>query len=110
MCTFARTPAVEPTEQLAADPTTKCCFLRARAVARAFSRKRPLQPEDNPVERIWAALLAQIGNTAGGFTERIHQARVFFRRRSLAQNLAATPRYRFVDFAGAWGWPEPLTY
>lgn len=75
----------------------------------AADLQRPLQPEDNPVERIWAALLAQIGNTAVGFTERIHQARVFFRRKSPAQNLAETHKYRFVDFAGAWGCPGLLT-
>ena len=45
-------------------------------------------PQDNPVERIWAALLAHIANTPVTWTDRIHQARVFFRRRTPTQNLA----------------------
>ena len=45
-------------------------------------------PHDNPVERIWAALKAEIANTAVTFTERIHQARTFFRSRTPAQMLA----------------------
>jgi transposase len=46
-------------------------------------------PHDNPVERIWAALRAQLANTAVTWTERIHQARVFFRRRTSDQMLTA---------------------
>jgi len=44
-------------------------------------------PHDNPVERIWAAAKTDLANTAVTWTERIHQARVFFRRRTPAQNL-----------------------
>jgi transposase len=44
-------------------------------------------PHDNPVERIWAALKADLANTAVTWTERIHQARVFFRRRTPQQML-----------------------
>ncbi|MEV0132909.1 IS630 family transposase [Dactylosporangium sp. NPDC050688] len=44
-------------------------------------------PHDNPVERIWAALAAHLANTAVTWTERIHQARVFFRRRTPDQML-----------------------
>jgi transposase len=44
-------------------------------------------PHDNPVERIWAALKAEIANTAVTFTDRIHQARTFFRTRTPAQML-----------------------
>jgi hypothetical protein len=36
---------------------------------------------DKPTERIWAALKAQLANTAVTWTERIHQARVYFRQR-----------------------------
>jgi transposase len=45
-------------------------------------------PHDNPVERIWAALKADIANTAVTFTDRIHQARIFFRTRTPVQMLA----------------------
>jgi transposase len=44
-------------------------------------------PHDNPVERIWAALKAQLANTAVTWTDRIHQARVFFRQRTPQQML-----------------------
>jgi transposase len=44
-------------------------------------------PHDNPVERIWAALKTQIANTAVTFTDRIHQARTFFRSRPADQML-----------------------
>ena len=44
-------------------------------------------PHDNPVERIWAALKAEIANTAVSFADRIHQARTFFRTRTPAQML-----------------------
>ena len=44
-------------------------------------------PHDNPVERIWAALKAGLANTAVTWTERIHQARVFFRQRAPDQML-----------------------
>lgn len=44
-------------------------------------------PHDNPVERIWAAMKAHIANTAVTFTERIHQARIFFHTRSPNQML-----------------------
>jgi hypothetical protein len=42
---------------------------------------------DNPVERIWAVLKAQIANTAVTFTDRIHQARTFFHSRTPDQML-----------------------
>ena len=45
-------------------------------------------PHDNPVERIWAVLKTQLANAAVTWTERIHQARVFFRRRTPGQMLA----------------------
>jgi transposase len=44
-------------------------------------------PHDNPVERVWAALKANLANTAVIWTERIHQARIFFRQRTPAQML-----------------------
>ncbi|UWP83082.1 IS630 family transposase [Dactylosporangium fulvum] len=44
-------------------------------------------PHDNPVERIWASLKADLANTAVTWIERIHQARVFFRRRTPDQML-----------------------
>lgn len=44
-------------------------------------------PHDNPVERIWAALKTELANTAVTWTDRIHQARVFFRRRAPDQML-----------------------
>jgi transposase len=44
-------------------------------------------PHDNPIERIWAALKAHLANTAVTWTERIHQARVFFRQRAPDQML-----------------------
>jgi transposase len=44
-------------------------------------------PHDNPAERIWAALKAHLANTAVTWTERIHQARVFFRQRAPDQML-----------------------
>ena len=44
-------------------------------------------PNDNPVERIWAELKTGLANTAVTWTERIHQARVFFRQRAPDQML-----------------------
>jgi transposase len=44
-------------------------------------------PHDNPVERIWAALKTSVANTPVTWTERIHQARVFFRQRAPDQML-----------------------
>jgi transposase len=45
-------------------------------------------PQDNPVERIWAALKRQIANTtAATITDRIHQAHTFFQHRTDTQNL-----------------------
>ena len=44
-------------------------------------------PHDNPVERVWAALKTDLANTALTWTERIHQARVFFRQRAPDQTL-----------------------
>jgi transposase len=45
-------------------------------------------PQDNPVERIWAALKRHIANTAPAtMTDRIHQANQFFHHRTDAQNL-----------------------
>lgn len=50
-------------------------------------------PHDNPTERIWATLKTHLANTAVTWTERIHQARVFFRQRAPDQMLttAAPP-------------------
>ena len=45
-------------------------------------------PHDNPTERIWATLKTHLANTAVTWTERIHQARVFFRQRAPDQMLA----------------------
>lgn len=47
-------------------------------------------PHDNPTERIWAVLRAHLANTAVTWTDRIHQTRVFFRRRTPAQTLTAS--------------------
>jgi transposase len=44
-------------------------------------------PHDNPVERIWAAMKTETANTAVTFTQRIHQARIFFRSRTATQML-----------------------
>jgi transposase len=45
-------------------------------------------PQDNPVERIWAALKQHIANTAPAtMADRIRQAHAFFRNRSNDQNL-----------------------
>jgi len=44
-------------------------------------------PHDNPTERIWATLKTYLANTAVTWTERIHQARVFFRQRAPDQML-----------------------
>lgn len=57
-------------------------------------------PPDNPVERIWAALVAYLANTAVDWHDRIHQAQVFFRRRTPTDNLAT---------AAPWSspWPPP---
>jgi DDE superfamily endonuclease/Winged helix-turn helix len=44
-------------------------------------------PHDNPVERIWAALKTCLANTAVTWTQRVHQARVFFRQRAPNQML-----------------------
>jgi transposase len=50
-------------------------------------------PHDNPTERIWATLKTYLANTAVTWTERIHQARVFFRQRAPDQMLTtAAPR------------------
>jgi transposase len=45
-------------------------------------------PHDNPTERIWATLKTDLANTAVTWTERIHQARIFFRQRAPDQMLA----------------------
>jgi transposase len=45
-------------------------------------------PQDNPTERIWAALKRQLANTfAATITDRIHQAHTFFQHRTDTQNL-----------------------
>ena len=53
-------------------------------------------PQDNPIERVWAALKMHLANTAVTWTERIHQARVFFRQRAPDQMLTT---------AAAWSSP-----
>lgn len=48
-------------------------------------------PQDNPTERMWAALKKSIANTAcTTMGERVRQAHAFFRHRSPEQNLATT--------------------
>jgi transposase len=48
-------------------------------------------PQDNPVERMWAALKQYIANTAPAtMADRIRQAHAFFRNRSADQNLTTT--------------------
>lgn len=48
-------------------------------------------PQDNPVERMWAALKHHIANTAPiTMTDRVRQAHAFFRHRTAAQNLTTT--------------------
>jgi transposase len=48
-------------------------------------------PQDNPTERMWAALKNAIANTAPAtMTDRIRQAHAFFRHRTPEQMLAAT--------------------
>jgi transposase len=51
-------------------------------------------PQDNPVERIWAALKRQLANTyAATITDRIQQTHAFFHHRTNTQNLTtAAPR------------------
>jgi transposase len=45
-------------------------------------------PQDNPTERIWAALKRQLANTfAATITDRVHQAHTFFQHRTDSQNL-----------------------
>lgn len=48
-------------------------------------------PQDNPVERMWAALKHHIANTAPAtMADRIRQTHAFFRHRTLDQNLTTT--------------------
>lgn len=48
-------------------------------------------PQDNPVERIWAALKHHIANTAPTtINDRVRQAHAFFRHRTPTQNLTTT--------------------
>lgn len=48
-------------------------------------------PQDNPVERMWAALKQYIANTAPAtMADRVRQAHAFFRNRSNDQNLTTT--------------------
>lgn len=48
-------------------------------------------PQDNPVERMWAALKNTIANTApASIANRIRQAHAFFRHRTPEQMLTAT--------------------
>lgn len=48
-------------------------------------------PQDNPVERMWAALKKHIANTAPAtMADRLRQAHAFFRHRTDQQNLATT--------------------
>ncbi|MGY0235898.1 DUF6308 family protein [Longispora urticae] len=48
-------------------------------------------PQDNPTERVWAAMKADIANTAPAtMADRIRQAHAFFRNHTPAQMLAAT--------------------
>jgi hypothetical protein len=55
----------------------------------AGAARRPLQPHDNPTERIWAALKAWLANHPTQTIQgRIRQVHAFFRARSPAQLLA----------------------
>lgn len=48
-------------------------------------------PQDNPVERMWAAMKHHIANTAPAtLPDRVRQAHAFFRHRTPEQNLATT--------------------
>ena len=48
-------------------------------------------PQDNPVERIWAAMKHHLANTAPAtMADRVRQAHIFFRHRTPAQNLTTT--------------------
>jgi transposase len=48
-------------------------------------------PQDNPVERMWAALKHHIANTAPAtMNDRVQQAHTFFRHRTHEQNLTTT--------------------
>jgi transposase len=48
-------------------------------------------PQDNPTERVWAAMKPWIANTAPAtITDRVRQAHAFFRTRTPAQMLTAT--------------------
>jgi hypothetical protein len=48
-------------------------------------------PQDNPVERMWAAMKQYIANTAPAtMSDRVRQAHAFFRHRTPDQNLTTT--------------------
>lgn len=67
-------------------------------------------PQDNPVERIWAALKQHIANTAPAtMADRVRQAHAFFRNRTPAQNLATAAPWTSPWLPEGYGqdfWPS----
>jgi transposase len=66
-------------------------------------------PQDNPTERIWAALKRQLANTyAATITNRIHQTHAFFRNRTDSQNLTTAAPWTSPWLPAGYGkdfWP-----
>jgi transposase len=67
-------------------------------------------PQDNPVERIWAALKQHIANTAPAtMADRIRQAHTFFQHRTDTQNLTTTAPWTSPWLPPNYGqdfWPD----
>jgi transposase len=66
-------------------------------------------PQDNPVERIWAALKHHIANTAPAtMADRIRQAHAFFQHRTTSQNLTTAAPWTSPWLPESYGqdfWP-----
>jgi transposase len=66
-------------------------------------------PQDNPVERIWAALKRHIANTAPAtIGDRVRQAHAFFRNRTSQQNLTTAAPWTSPWLPNGYGqdfWP-----
>ena len=66
-------------------------------------------PQDNPVERIWAALKHHIANTAPAtMADRVRQARAFFQHRTEGQNLTTAAPWTSPWLPSGYGqdfWP-----
>lgn len=61
-------------------------------------------PQDNPTERVWAALKTWIANTAPpSMAERVRQAHAFFRARTPAQMLTTTAPWTSPWLPGSYG-------